>query len=90
MLRAVGRLVKRHLLVAIVIRDEELESLTDRVPETADDVARAVVAGALLRERRIVIARLRRMGVDVLEAAHDQVGPRLVADYLEIRRRGLV
>ena len=88
MLRAAARLLSQHLLVAIVIRDEELESLAETAPGSAADVSRAVVAAGLLRERRIVIARLRRMGVDVIEARHDRIGPRLVEDYLAIRAAG--
>ena len=45
---------------------------------TADDVTRAVTAGGLLRERQVVIARLRQLGVHVLEADHRRLGPALV------------
>jgi uncharacterized protein (DUF58 family) len=74
----------------LIYRDEELESLAAAEPETPEDVTRAVAAQALLRERAIVAARLRRMGVHVVEARHDAAGTALVEAYLGLKRQGLV
>ena len=90
MVRAAQRLVEKHLLMVVVLRDEELESIADRAPATADDVGRAVTAAALLRERRVVIRRLGRLGVHVVEAEHDRVGERLVQAYTDLKRRNLL
>ncbi len=87
MLRSVGRLLERHVLLCIVMRDDELEGLVAAVPVTPEDVSRAVIAAGLLRERRIVLTRLRRMGVDVLETPWQQAGPALARRYLETKRR---
>lgn len=88
MLRAVAPLLKRHRLVCVVIADEELETLIDRAPEAARDVTRAVIAADLLRERRIVFERLRRLGVEVVEARYDALGPAVVRRYLDMKARG--
>ncbi|MGP1281627.1 MAG: DUF58 domain-containing protein [Parasphingopyxis sp.] len=90
MLRAARRLLDRHLVLFVVLRDAELTALAHRKPEDSADVSRAVTAHALLRERAIVIARLQRMGAHVLEAGHDEVGTRLVANYVELKRRSLL
>lgn len=90
MVRASGPLLSRHLLLFLIHRDEELESLAAAEPETPEDVTRAVAAAALLRERAIVAARLRRMGVHVVEARHDQAGTALVEAYLALKRQGLL
>ncbi|MDB5720853.1 MAG: hypothetical protein JWP15_1471 [Alphaproteobacteria bacterium] len=90
MLNSVGRLLKRHLVLFILFRDEELEAFTGVEPESAEDVTRAVTASALLRQRRLVVNRLRRLGVHVVEAAHDQVGPALVGAYVDLKRRNLL
>ena len=56
MLENVGRLLRSHLVLFVVFRDEELEAIATREPPTsADDVSRAVIAAALLRERELVI-----------------------------------
>lgn len=90
MLNAVGALLRRHLVLFVVMRDEELEGLAGEEPEEPADVTRAVTASALLRQRRLVVARLRRLGVHVLEAAHDQAGPALVNTYIDFKRRSLL
>ena len=90
MLRAAQNLLGRHLVVFVLIDDAELEALAAAAPAGVDDVSRAVTAAALLRERRIVAAKLRGLGIEVLETPHDRVGPALVAAYLDFKRRNLL
>ena len=44
----------------------------------------------MLRERRLVVTRLRRLGVHVIEARHEQAGPTLVNAYVDFKRRNLL
>lgn len=90
MLQAVGTLLSRHLVLFLLMRDEELEQVVAAEPKEASDVTRAATAAALLRQRKLVIARLRRLGVHVVEAAHDQCGPALIDAYLDLKRRSLL
>lgn len=90
MIESIGRLLRRHLVLFVVLRDQELETLTGAEPKTPEDVARAVVAGTLLRERDLVLARLRRMGVHIVEAPLDRIGPDLINAYLDLKRRDLL
>ncbi len=90
MVRAAARIVGTHLLLVVVLRDEELERIADAAPVTADDVTRAVTAAALLRDRKLVLTRLQHLGVHVIEAEHDRVGERLVAGYVDLKRRNLL
>ena len=90
MLRTVGRLAERHLILFVLMRDSELENLVAAPPEGPDDVSRAVVAAEMLRERRIVIARLQRLGVHIVEAPHERLGTELVNAYLGLKRRNLL
>ena len=90
MLNAMGALLRRHLVLFILFRDEELEAFTAAAPETAEDVTKAVTAAALLRERRLVVSRLRRLGVHVIETGHEQAGPALVSAYVDLKRRNLL
>ena len=87
MLAAAGRLLRRHRLLFVLFHDEELIAYTDARPETADDVTRANVAATLLRERRIVAERLKRQGIDVIEAAPGDAPLALVERYLQMRER---
>lgn len=90
LLRSVRKLIETHLLVIVVLRDEELEAITAANPATADDVTRAITAAALLKDRRVVISRLQRLGVHVVEAEHDNVSGRLVQSYLDLKKRNLL
>ena len=90
LLRALRRLVQTHLVLVVVLRDEELESIVEREPDTADDVTRAITAATLLKERRVVIGGLRHLGVHVIESEYDRVGERLVEGYMDLKRRNLL
>lgn len=88
MVESVARLVERHRVLFVVLRDEELESLAARVPDSVQAIGVAVAADALARQRALVLARLRRLGVDILEAPHGEVGTRLLDRYLSLKRGG--
>jgi uncharacterized protein (DUF58 family) len=49
-----------------------------------------VTAVGLLRERQLVLTRLRHLGVHVLEASAAEAGPALVSTYLGFKRRGML
>lgn len=90
MIEGLTRLARRHLVLFVAFRDEELDRLTREPPQTAEGVSRAVIAMALLKERDLVIARLRRLGVQVLDVPVAAVGPELVSRYLDLKRRELL
>ena len=90
LLRALRRLVETHVVLVVVLRDQELESIVEREPETADDVTRAITASTLLKERRVVIGGLQHLGVHVIESEYDKVNERLVQGYLDLKRRDLL
>lgn len=90
MIENVGRLVERHVVLFVVMEDAELSGIATAMPEDLDDVAQAVTADALLRQRQQVLQRLRRLGVRVVEAPHETIGLRLLDAYLSVKRRGLV
>ncbi|MCA0033534.1 DUF58 domain-containing protein [Mesorhizobium sp. B263B2A] len=90
MLRTVGRLTERHLVLFMLMKDAELEALADMAPATPEDVARAVTAGGLLRQRQVVIGRLRLLGAHVIEADHQRLGPALVERYIQLKEENLL
>ena len=48
-------------------------------------MARSVTADTLATQRSVVLQRLRRMGVDVIEAPWNQIGYQLIDRYFEIK-----
>jgi uncharacterized protein (DUF58 family) len=87
MVRAAARLVETHLLLVVVFRDEALQAFVDKAPETPEDLTRAVTAAALLRDRQLVLLRLRHLGVHVVESPYGQVAEHLIAAYVDLKRR---
>lgn len=87
MVENVSRLARRHMIVFVAFHDEELETLRSAEPQTPEDVSRAVIAHRLLRERSLVLARLRRLGVHIVDAPVDSLGIELVRAYDELRRK---
>jgi uncharacterized protein (DUF58 family) len=86
MVESVSRLVRHHVVIFVTLQDAELESLACTEPDSLPRMATAVTAAALAHQRAIVLQRLRRLGVDVIEARHDQIGYRLIDRYLEAKR----
>lgn len=86
MVENLKHLLRRHAVLFVVFRDEELESMRRARPDRASDVSRAVLADAMLRERETVTARLRRLGVDVVEAPLERIGMRLIQAYLSLKQ----
>ena len=90
MIESVGRLVKKHLVLFVTIEDSEIASLTDAEPTNLRNMAMAVSADMLARQRTLVLERLRQMGVDIIEAPWDRIGYRLIDSYLNIKRSGAI
>lgn len=90
MIENLGRLLDRHLVLFVAFRDEELESLVAADPLTPDDVSRAVTAANLLRERELVLTKLRRLGVHIVDVPAARLGPELLGAYLDLKRRNLL
>ncbi len=90
MLENVRRLSDRHLIVFATFEDELLGRFVDAEPDTAEDVARAVIADTLLQERELVFRKLARLGVQVIETRPERFGADLVSRYLDIKRRELL
>ena len=90
MVKNVGHLASRHLVVFLTPANAALAQQFGDDLDSLADVARAVVANDLLRERRAVFSRLRRLGVGCLEAPVAHLGPELVNRYLAIKARDLI
>ena len=90
MLENIGILARRHLIVFVAIRDPEIEGRLSRRPEGVADMATIVATSQSVSERRVVLERLGRMGVTVIDALPRQVTGRVISAYLDIVERELV
>ena len=90
MIESIGRLTAKHLVLFVTMADAELDGIAAQRPGDMQDLAMAATADALLRQRALVLSRLRALGVDVIEAPHDRIGTRLIDAYLAIKRKGAI
>jgi uncharacterized protein (DUF58 family) len=85
MVESLGRLSGKHLVLFVTMTDSEVEGLVAAHPGDIATLARSVTADSLAQQRKLVLTRLRRLGIDVLEAPWEAIGPRLIDRYLSIR-----
>ena len=90
MIESIGRLTQRHLVIFVTMQDEELSHIATDAPSDLQQLAMAVSADALLRQRALVLSRLRQLGVDVIEAPYAKIGTRLIDAYLAVKRKGAI
>ncbi|ODN69473.1 hypothetical protein A6302_03240 [Methylobrevis pamukkalensis] len=81
---------RRHVVIFVTLRDAELVRLARVAPASLAEVAAAVSAEAMLKERRLVLERLSRLGVVCIETAPEHVGGRLISAYLAIKSREVI
>lgn len=88
LLPALPLLVRHHLVVIAAVRDPDVSGWAHSAPDDADGAYRAAAAIAALDDRDRTIARLRGMGVVVVDAPAGQLAPRLADVYLDLKSRG--
>lgn len=87
MVRTLGSVTRRHVVVFVALRDPWMAARAEGRPESLDAVAESVTVHAMLRERQIVMERLHRLGIRVIDAAPGAVTPRVVSAYLDLKGR---
>jgi uncharacterized protein (DUF58 family) len=84
------RLARRHLVVFVALRDALLADTFGAPPGGVRQVARAVIAYDLLRDRSVVLERLNRLGVHVLDVPAARLSMALLNKYILIKQRDLL
>jgi uncharacterized protein (DUF58 family) len=87
MVASLDRLARRHAVVFVALQDPGLAATAEGYPADLLALNRSVVAGALLRDREVVLRRLRRQGIEPIDAPPAAVTPRLINLYLDLKRR---
>ena len=87
---AAAALAKLHLVVLVLLRHPELNTLASTLPATREAMFHAAAATEMEERRRATIAQLERQGVLIVEASAEEIGVRAVSEYLEVKSRGLL
>jgi uncharacterized protein (DUF58 family) len=88
LVRALPALLRRHLVLLAAVQDPELRALARLVPSSSDEAYRKAAAGSLLFERERAAARLRAIGVEVVDVPPGALAGALADRYLRIKALG--
>ena len=85
-----GRAAQRHSVVIVALQNDAL--IEAARPGTAGSLAlfKSAAAEELIREREEALARMRHVGVTVLDVSPSRMAAAVVNRYLEIKSRGLL
>jgi uncharacterized protein (DUF58 family) len=81
------RLARHHLILFVALRDPMILETANRAPKSLLHLNRSMVAHRLLKDREMVIRRLRRKGIHCIDALPGEVSARLIDHYLELKRK---
>lgn len=90
MLEPLQRLCRRHVVLFATLSDAGLTARAAAAPRTLRDLHAAVAAQDLLHERALLLARIARLGVQVVEAPAAGLAPGVLRRWLHVKRRELV
>lgn len=88
LLPALPLLVRHHIVLIAAVRDPDVVRWATQPPRAPRDAYRAAAATMSLADRERATARLRGLGAVVIDAPPDQLAPRLVDSYLDLKARG--
>jgi uncharacterized protein (DUF58 family) len=88
LLPALPLLVRHHVVVVAAVRDPVVTGWAVAAPDDVDGAYRAAAAATALADRDRAAARLRGLGVIVVDAPAGRLAPELADAYLDLKARG--
>jgi uncharacterized protein (DUF58 family) len=89
MIENVRRLARRHLVMFVSLRDPMVETRALVPPASFTALHEAVVANDFIRERTLVLERLRHAGCHCIDTTPDRFSMAIINRYLDVKRREL-
>ncbi len=89
MIDSVTRLARRHLVLFVSLRDPSLQTRALAAPRSLSSLHQAVVASDFVRERQVVLERLKRAGASCIDSTPEAFSMGVVNRYLDLKRREL-
>jgi len=85
-----GRAAQRHAVVIVALQNDALLAAARPTNEGSLALFKSAAAEELIREREEALARMRHVGVTVLDVSPTRMAASVVNRYLEIKARGLL
>jgi len=90
MVENMARLLKRHIVIFVAFRNTALDQLISHKATTPEDAAASLIGDGLMREREIVLRRLERMGVNVIDANAETLNMKVLNTYMLLKARNAI
>jgi len=90
MVENMARLLKRHIVIFVAFRNTALDQLITQDAENSEEAAASLIGDGLMREREIVLRRLERMGVNVIDANADTLNMKVLNTYMLLKARNAI
>jgi uncharacterized protein (DUF58 family) len=90
LLAHLGAAARRHLPLAVAIRNTELEAAAASPAAREADAYRRAAAEELLQARAVALAEVRRRGVLVADVRPEATTAETLGAYFDVKRRGLL
>lgn len=90
MIQNVGYLVSKHLIIFVTFKNIELLNKLDKKPENITTILEAVVADEFLKDRQVVLTKLKQQGIHCLEVKSKNLSIELLNKYISIKRLELI
>ena len=90
MVENIARLLKRHIVIFVAFRNTALDKLITQNATTPEEAAASIIGDGLMRERDIVLRRLERMGVNVIDANADTLNMKVLNTYMLLKARNAI
>ena len=85
-----ARLLKRHIVIFVAFRNTALDKLITQSADTPEEAAASLIGDGLMRERDIVLRRLERMGVNVIDADAETLNMKVLNTYMLLKARNAI
>jgi uncharacterized protein (DUF58 family) len=84
------KISRKHLLVMILFKDDELEVLSQDVKEDTDSIYSTTLAKKHLSEKEEIAHRLRHQGIQTIVSSPKLLSVNVINKYMELKSRGLI
>ena len=85
-----AQLMRRHLLVFVIMRQNELTLLAETASRTPEQMYQRAAAQDLLHRRETLLAQLRERGALTIETTPQQMTAAVLNRYLEVKERAML
>lgn len=90
MVENLTRLARKHLIMFISMKDSKVNTLIKQTPDSVEKISQSVITYEMELEREIVLNKLRKKGILVVDVEPRKLTGEIINNYLNIKRREMI